>query len=55
MGENGSDFPRIPVAENTSELSMSTGIYPAEAINKSLFAVSNDELRPQMTGVYFQQ
>lgn len=52
-GENGSDFPRIPVAENTSELSMSTGILQ-KAINKSLFAVSNDELRPQMTGVYFQ-
>ncbi|MBC8173938.1 MAG: DNA polymerase III subunit beta, partial [Chitinophagales bacterium] len=25
-----------------------------KAINKTLFAVSNDELRPQMTGVYFQ-
>jgi len=52
-GENGSDFPRIPTAENVTELSLSTGILQ-KAINKTLFAVSNDELRPQMTGVYFQ-
>ena len=26
----------------------------AEGISKTLFAVSNDELRPAMTGVYFQ-
>jgi DNA polymerase-3 subunit beta len=52
-GENGNDFPRIPTPESVSELSLSTGILQ-KAINKTLFAVSNDELRPQMTGVYFQ-
>lgn len=52
-GENGNDFPRIPVQDDVSELVLSTGVLQ-KAINKTLFAVSNDELRPQMTGVYFQ-
>ncbi|MFN0274501.1 MAG: DNA polymerase III subunit beta [Chitinophagales bacterium] len=52
-GEAGGDFPRIPVPDNVSELNMSTGVLQ-KAVNKTIFAVSNDELRPQMTGVYFQ-
>ncbi len=52
-GENGDDFPRIPVPENVTGLSMPSGGLQ-RAINKTLFAVSNDELRPAMTGVYFQ-
>lgn len=52
-GENGNDFPRIPVADEVSEITLSTGVLQ-KAINKTLFAVSTDELRPQMTGVYFQ-
>lgn len=52
-GENPEDFPKIPVAEDTTEINM-----PAEvlslAISRTLFATSNDELRPAMTGVYFQ-
>lgn len=52
-GENGDDFPRIPVAENVSGLTIPSGGLQ-RAINKTLFAVSNDELRPAMTGVYFQ-
>lgn len=52
-GENGGDFPRVPVADNVNELAMSTDVLQ-KAVNKTLFAVSNDELRPQMTGVYFQ-
>ncbi|MFT7588283.1 MAG: DNA polymerase-3 subunit beta [Limisphaerales bacterium] len=52
-GENGDDFPRIPSAENVTELSMPSAMLN-RAINKTLFAVSNDELRPAMTGVYFQ-
>jgi DNA polymerase-3 subunit beta len=52
-GENGDDFPRIPAAENVSALTMpSPGLQ--RAINKTLFAVSTDELRPAMTGVLFQ-
>ncbi len=52
-GENGSDFPRIPAADNVSQITLPSGVLQ-KAINKTLFAVSNDELRPQMTGVYFQ-
>ncbi|MBC8172738.1 MAG: DNA polymerase III subunit beta, partial [Chitinophagales bacterium] len=52
-GENGNDFPRIPAADNVSVVTMNTSTLQ-KAINKTLFAVSNDELRPQMTGVYFQ-
>lgn len=52
-GENGDDFPRIPSAENVSELTMPSSLLQ-RAVNKTLFAVSNDELRPAMTGVYFQ-
>ena len=50
-GENGDDFPRIPSAENVNEVEISSGVL-ADAIGKTLFAVSNDELRPAMTGIY---
>lgn len=52
-GENGEDFPKIPTVENPSAVSMPASVL-AEAINKTLFAVSSDELRPAMTGVYCQ-
>ncbi|MES2874581.1 MAG: DNA polymerase III subunit beta [Bacteroidota bacterium] len=52
-GENGEDFPKIPVVENGSSVAMPASVL-AEAINKTLFAVSSDELRPAMTGVYCQ-
>ena len=52
-GENGDDFPKIPVAENVTDLSISASVL-SKAVNKTLFAASNDELRPAMTGVYFQ-
>ena len=52
-GENGDDFPKIPVVENASTVTLPASVL-AEAINKTLFAVSNDELRPAMTGVYCQ-
>ena len=52
-GENGDDFPKIPVAENVTDLHMPAMVL-GKAINKTLFAVSTDELRPAMTGVFFQ-
>jgi DNA polymerase-3 subunit beta len=52
-GENGDDFPKIPVVDNASSVNLPASVL-AEAINKTLFAVSNDELRPAMTGVYCQ-
>lgn len=52
-GENGEDFPKIPVVDNASSVNLPASVL-AEAINKTIFAVSNDELRPAMTGVYCQ-
>ncbi|HEY0670179.1 MAG TPA: DNA polymerase III subunit beta [Sphingobacteriaceae bacterium] len=52
-GENGEDFPKIPTVENGSAVTLPSSVL-SEAINKTLFAVSNDELRPNMTGVYCQ-
>lgn len=53
MGENPDNFPKEPVADNATSFTMtSTGL--VTAINKTLFAVSNDDLRPAMTGVFFE-
>lgn len=52
-GENAEDFPKIPMVENASSVNISAPIL-AEAINKTIFAVSNDELRPAMAGVLVQ-
>jgi DNA polymerase-3 subunit beta len=53
VGENGEDFPKIPKIEQSASLMISASIL-SEAISKTIFAVSTDELRPAMTGVYCQ-
>jgi DNA polymerase-3 subunit beta len=52
-GENGQDFPSIPEAESTDSITIPSQRL-AQGVNKTIFAASNDELRPSMTGVYFQ-
>lgn len=52
-GEDGEDFPKIPEPEAVDSLSM-PGRALEHGITKTIFAASNDELRPAMTGVYFQ-
>ena len=52
-GENGQDFPNIPVPDTVDTVNLSSDVI-SQAISKTLFATSNDELRPAMTGVYFQ-
>lgn len=52
-GENADDFPKIPVVDNISTVNIAAPIL-AEAISKTIFAVSSDELRPAMSGVYVQ-
>lgn len=52
-GENPEDFPKIPVIDNAHTVHMPAPIL-AEAISKTIFAVSNDELRPAMSGVLVQ-
>ena len=53
MGENPDNFPKEPVADNTTTFTMSSSAL-VTAINKTLFAVSSDDLRPAMTGVFFE-
>ncbi|RZK49359.1 MAG: DNA polymerase III subunit beta [Pedobacter sp.] len=52
-GENGDDFPKIPQVDQASSVNLPASVL-SEAITKTIFAVSNDELRPAMTGVYCQ-
>ena len=53
MGENPDNFPKEPAADDTTGFAMSSTAL-LTAINKTLFAVSSDDLRPAMTGVYFE-
>jgi DNA polymerase-3 subunit beta len=53
MGENPDNFPKEPAADDTSGFTMSSSAL-LTAINKTLFAVSSDDLRPAMTGVFFE-
>lgn len=52
-GENSADFPKEPVADDTDEINISSNVL-SNGIQKTLFAVSSDELRIAMTGVFFQ-
>jgi DNA polymerase III subunit beta len=52
-GHNADEFPRIPVIENATKLEINS-LSLAQAINKTLFATGNDELRPVMSGVFCQ-
>lgn len=52
-GENGEDFPKIPSVDQQTSFKISS-VLLVEGIGKTVFAVSNDELRPAMTGVYWQ-
>ncbi|HEY6976800.1 MAG TPA: DNA polymerase III subunit beta [Chitinophagaceae bacterium] len=53
MGENPDNFPKEPVADDVNSFTMSSSAL-VTAINNTLFAVSNDDLRPAMTGVFFE-
>lgn len=51
-GENANDFPKVPTSEGVEDsIDMPSDVL-LTAINKTIFATSNDELRPAMTGVY---
>ena len=52
-GENPEDFPKIPTPEDATEVNVPSEVL-GKAITQTLFAASNDELRPAMTGVFFQ-
>lgn len=52
-GERADDFPKEPAPGDTTSFTM-PAIALIESINNTLFAVSNDTLRPAMTGVFFE-
>src|SRR3954464_10931253 len=53
MGENPDNFPKEPAADDTTSFTMTASAL-VTAINKTLFATSSDDLRPAMTGVFFE-
>ncbi|MCX2742630.1 DNA polymerase III subunit beta [Mangrovivirga sp. M17] len=52
-GENATDFPKVPTVSDGYSFNVSTDIF-SKAVNNTIFATSNDELRPAMTGVYMK-
>ena len=53
VGTDGREFPTMPESESDT----STVLIPAQTlfsgINKTIFAMSTDEMRPIMCGIYF--
>jgi DNA polymerase III subunit beta len=52
-GHNGDEYPQSPVLADTATAQLPSTLL-AEAINKTVFATGNDELRPVMSGVYLE-
>ncbi len=52
-GHDGSEFPKTPKLESPSTIDVDASIL-SNAVNKTLFASGNDELRPVMSGVFFE-
>jgi DNA polymerase-3 subunit beta len=52
-GQDGSEFPKTPALESPSSLTLNSLIL-SNSINRTIFASGNDELRPVMSGVFFQ-
>jgi DNA polymerase-3 subunit beta len=50
---NGEEFPKAVALENPSATTVASDIL-ATAISKTIFAAGNDDLRPVMSGVFFQ-
>ncbi len=50
---NGEEFPKAVALEDPSTTTL-TGDVLAQAISKTIFAAGNDDLRPVMSGVFFQ-
>ena len=52
-GFNGAEFPKSPALEGATSLTLPAGTL-AKAINKTIFATGNDDLRPVMSGIFFE-
>lgn len=53
VGFNGDEYPRVPKLDNKNSVNI-TGEILSKAINKTIFATGNDDLRPVMSGVFCQ-
>ena len=53
VGDEAEEYPEVPNLDDGVSISTTTDLIH-KAINKTLFAVSSDDLRPAMMGVYFQ-
>ncbi len=50
-GQNGDEYPQVPPIEEADSISINSDIL-YQAISKTIFAASNDDLRPVMAGVF---
>ncbi len=52
-GANGDEFPQLPELEESKSIEVA-GDALILAINRTLFAAGNDDLRPVMSGIFFE-
>ncbi|MBL0049829.1 MAG: DNA polymerase III subunit beta [Bacteroidetes bacterium] len=52
-GFDGNEFPKVPAITKPSTIKLHSHVI-ANAINKTIFAAGNDDLRPTMSGVFCQ-
>ncbi len=54
VGQNGDDFPQLPeLKDDVHSISITSELFN-QGVSKALFAASDDELRPVMTGVFIE-
>ncbi len=53
VGESSEEFPAIPQFKSDDQLALNSTLFRS-MINRTIFSVSSDELRPAMTGVLVQ-
>ncbi len=55
VGQNGSDFPQLPVIKGKDKTSLEMGAEVLlQGITSTIFATADDELRPVMNGIFFE-
>ncbi|MCA0431462.1 MAG: DNA polymerase III subunit beta [Bacteroidetes bacterium] len=52
-GQNGAEYPKLPQLNSEASIVIKSDVL-ASAINKTIFATGNDDLRPVMSGVFCQ-
>lgn len=50
---NSDEYPKLPSLDEAATIVLKSEVL-SQSINKTIFATGNDELRPVMSGVYFQ-